>query len=212
MSDKSKIIFATTNQRKIEDLQHIIDELGLDMGILSLNDIGWDRGEIEEKGTTIQDNSLAKARAVFSFCKEKRIYFPIISDDSGLFVDVLGDEPGVHTARYADAEIAANPNLPSYQCIIKLIEKMRNTTNRHAKYKSYITLMTPDGKYFQELGESNGTIMSEIPKIIEKPFFYSIFVPDGFDVAFGQLRGDALKNTYRFESLRKAIRRLATID
>ena len=69
MSDKSRIIFATTNQRKIEDLQHIIDELGLDMGILSLNDIGWNRGGIEEKGTTIQDNSLAKARAAFSFCK-----------------------------------------------------------------------------------------------------------------------------------------------
>ena len=211
MLDKSKIIFATTNQRKIEDLQHIIDELGPDMGILNLNDIGWDRGEIEEKGTTIQDNSLAKARVVSSFCKEKQIHFPIISDDSSLFVDILGDEPGVYTARYADAEIAANPNLPSYQCIIKLIEKMHNTTDRHAKYRSCITVMTPDGEYFQEQGESNGTIMSEVPKIIEKPFFYSIFVPDGFDVAFGQLRGDALKHTYRYESLRKAIRHLAAI-
>lgn len=59
-----KLIFGTTNKRKVEDLQNIINEMNLDIQVVSMKDIGWDRGEIEENGSTIEDNSLIKAQAI----------------------------------------------------------------------------------------------------------------------------------------------------
>ena len=117
-----KLIFGTTNERKVEDLQNIINELSLDIEVLSMSDIGWDRGEIDENGSTIEENSLIKAQSIFEFCKDNNIEFPIMTDDAGLFVEVLGDEPGIYTARYADDEIALDSNLPKYQCVLKLLE------------------------------------------------------------------------------------------
>ena len=61
------LIFGTTNKSKVEDLQNIINEMNLDIQVVSMEDIGWDRGEIEENGSTIEDNSLIKAQAILSF-------------------------------------------------------------------------------------------------------------------------------------------------
>ena len=127
-----KIIFGTTNKRKVEDLQNTINKMNLDIQVLSMADIGWDRGEIEENGSTIEENSLIKAKSILSFCKEHNIDYPIMTDDAGLFVDALNGEPGVYTARYADDEIALNPELPKYQCVIKLLRKLNNENNRNA--------------------------------------------------------------------------------
>lgn len=124
-----QIIFGTTNQRKIEDLQSVINDMNLDLEVLSMKDIDWDRGEIEEIGSTIEENSLIKAKAILSFCKEHNLKNLIITDDAGLFVDALNGEPGVYTARYADDELLLNPNLPKYQCIIKLLNKLNGKKN-----------------------------------------------------------------------------------
>ena len=118
-----KLIFGTTSKRKIEDLQNIINEMNLDIQAISLEDIGWDRGEIEENGATIEENSLIKARAVLDFCKDNNIQLPIMTDDAGLFVDVLNGEPGIYTSRYADDEILLDSTLPKYQCVVKLQRK-----------------------------------------------------------------------------------------
>ena len=66
-----KIIFGTTSKRKAEDLQNIINNMQLDIEVLSMEDIGWDRGEIEEIGSTIEENSLIKAQAIYSFCNNQ---------------------------------------------------------------------------------------------------------------------------------------------
>ena len=55
------LIFGTTSKRKVEDLQNIIHEMNLDIQVLSMEDIGWNRGEIDENGSTIEENSLIKA-------------------------------------------------------------------------------------------------------------------------------------------------------
>ena len=68
-----KLIFGTTNKRKTEDLQNIINEMNLDIEVISMEDIGWDRGEIDENGRTIEENSLIKAQAILSFCQEHDI-------------------------------------------------------------------------------------------------------------------------------------------
>ena len=63
------LIFGTTNKRKVEDLQNIINEMNLDIQVLSMEEIGWNRGEIEETGFTIEENSLIKATAIYLFAK-----------------------------------------------------------------------------------------------------------------------------------------------
>ncbi len=80
--------------------------MNLGIEVVSMEDIGWDRGEIEENGSTIEENSLIKAQTIQSFCQNHDINYPIMTDDAGLFVDALNGEPGIYTARYADDEIA----------------------------------------------------------------------------------------------------------
>lgn len=202
-----KLIFGTTNNRKVEDLQNIIDQMKLDIEVVSMKDIGWDRGEIEEDGLTIEENSLIKANAILSFCIDHGINYPILSDDSGLFVDALNGEPGIYTARYADDELEKDKTLPDYQCVIKLLRKMNGEQNRRAKYRCCVTCMNNDGTYFQEFGESNGVITNEINGELKKPYFYSVFILDGTDVVFSELNSEQLSDTYRYSAIKRTLKR-----
>lgn len=202
-----KLIFGTTNKRKVEDLQNIINEMNLDIEVISMEDIGWDRGEIDENGSTIEENSLIKAQAILSFCHDHNIDYPIMTDDAGLFVDALNGEPGIYTARYADDELALDSSLPKYQCVIKLLRKMNDENNRKAKYRCCVTSMMPNGDYHQEIGESEGTIANEIIGELKKPYFYSVFILNGTTVAFNELKGEELDNTYRYNAIRKSLKR-----
>ena len=201
-----KLIFGTTSTRKKEDLQNTINKMNLDIEVLSMEDIGWDRGEIEENGTTIEENSLIKAQAILSFCKDHNINYPIMADDAGLFVDELNGEPGIYTARYADDELAIDPKLPKYQCVVKLLRKLNDGNNRNATYRCCVTTMMPNGEYHQELGESEGTIAEEIIGDLTKPYFYSVFILNGTNVAFNNLKTEELDNTYRYKALKKALK------
>ena len=203
-----KLIFGTTSKRKVEDLQNIINEMNLDIEVISMEDIGWDRGEIDEDGSTIEENSLIKAQAILSFCKEHNINYSIMTDDAGIFVDALNGEPGIYTARYADDELEKDPSLPKHQNIIKVLRKMDGISNREAKYRCCVTVMSPSGNYYQEIGESIGRIAEDIIGEITAPYFYSIFILNGTNVAFNELKGDELKNTYRYIALRKSLKRL----
>ena len=120
-----KIVFGTTNKRKVEDLQNLINSLKLNIEILGMNDIGWDRGEIEENGTTINENSLIKANAIHSFCQEKNIPYPIITDNAGLFCNALDGKPGVLTARYAEEELKTNPRITKVSVCNKIIKRIK---------------------------------------------------------------------------------------
>ena len=202
-----KLIFGTTSKRKVEDLQNIINEMNLDIEVVSMEDIGWDRGEIDENGSTIEENSLIKAQAILSFCKDNNLEDPIMTDDAGLFVDALNGEPGIYTARYADDEIALDSSLPKYQCVVKLLRKMNGEQNRKAKYRCCVTTMMPNGEYNQEIGESVGTIANEIIGELKKPYFYSVFILNGTNVAFNELKGKELDDTYRYNALRKSLKR-----
>ena len=203
-----KLIFGTTNKRKVEDLQNVINEMNFDIEVIGMKDIGWDRGEIEENGSTIEENSLIKAQAILSFCNEHNIEYPIITDDSGLFIDILNGEPGIYTARYADDELNLNPNLPKHQCVIKLLKKLTGEVNRNAKYRCCVTSMLPNGMYYQEFGESEGKIAEDIIGKIAPPYFYSVFVLTGTKVAFNCLDEEQLRNTYRHNALRKSLKKL----
>lgn len=201
-----RVIFATTNNRKLEDLNTIIAENNLNLEVLSLSDIGWDRGEIEETGSTIYENSLIKAKAVLDFCKQANINYPIMTDDGGLFVTALNGEPGIYTARYADFELSQNKELPKHYALIKMLDNMANQTNRECEYRCAITIMFNDGTYRQFDGATKGLIDTKINEPIKKPYFYSLFIDENTLIPFNQLSVEQLKNTYRYTTLTKALR------
>ena len=202
-----KLIFGTTNKRKTEDLQNIINEMNLDIEVISMEDVGWDRGEIDENGKTIEENSLIKAQAILSFCVDNNINYPIMTDDAGLFVEALNGEPGIYTGRYADDELSLDSSLPKHQCVIKLLRKMNGENNRKAKYRCCVTTMMPNGEYHQEISESEGAIADEIIGELKKPYFYSVFILKGTSVAFNELKGEELDDTYRYNAIRKSLKR-----
>lgn len=203
-----KVIFGTTNKRKIEDLLNIITNNNLDIEVLTLEDINWDEGEIEENGNSLEENSLIKAKAIYNFCLNHNLSYPIITDDSGLFVESLNGEPGVYTARYADKELSQDKNLPKYECVNKLLRNLKGITNRKAYYKCVVTCMYPDGSYFQNEGISSGEITEEITEPIKKPYFYSVFKLLESDKTFNLLDEEELNDTYRYQALRKVLTRV----
>ena len=203
-----KIIFGTTNARKVEDLEFIIQKYNLDLEVLTLADICWDRGEIEENGQTLEENSLIKARAIYDYCKDNNITYPIITDDAGLFVDSLNGEPGIYTAHYADAEIKNNPSLPRYECVNKLLRKLDGAKDRGAEYRCVVTCMDCNGDYFQTFGISKGNIAEEIVPPLVKPYFYSVFILLDKGETFNLIPKEELCETYRYKALKKALKRI----
>ena len=83
-----KIIYATTNEGKKNQVQEFLDYNNYDVEMITLNDIGFDE-EIEENGKTLEENSLIKAKAVKKFCDKNNIEEIIVADDAGLMVDAL---------------------------------------------------------------------------------------------------------------------------
>lgn len=205
-----KVVFGTTNNRKLEDLQNIVKKYNLDMEVLSLSDIGWDLGEIEENGETIEENSLIKAKAIYSFCAKHNIDCSIMTDDAGLFVEALNGKPGVYTARFADDELAVDSSLPKHQCLYKLLRLLNGEQNRKAEYRCAVTLMDSNGKYKQIVESSKGFIDTKINEPIKKPYFYSLFVDAETKKPFNTLTSEELANTYRYKALTKAF--LSTVN
>lgn len=200
-----KIIFGTTNKRKIEDLKNIIQQAKLELEVLTLDDIGYTE-EIEENGQTLEENSLIKASAIYDFCKKKGINIPVLTDDAGLFVNSLNGEPGIFTARYADAERKQDPTLPKYECVNKLLRNLKDQEDRTAEYRCAVTYMYPNGEYFQKLAASKGRIIDNLEEEpVKKPYFYYVFALDGTDKPFIQLTEQELQQTYRYKALEATI-------
>lgn len=190
-----KIVFATNNNNKLKEIREI---LGSDFEILSLSDIGCHE-EIPETGSTIEANAHQKA----AYVAEKYDH-DCFADDTGLEVEALGGEPGVHSARYAegtDHDSEAN--------MAKLLLKLGNNNNRRARFRTCISLIQKggDGKYHevQFEGEVRGTIATE--KHGSEGFGYDpLFVPDGYDKSFAEL-GEDVKNKISHRA--RAVKKLA---
>ncbi len=200
-----KIVFGTTNERKVEDFQKVVQLLGYKIEVLTLSQIGWNLGEIEETGSTLEENSNIKAEAIYQFLKKKNLNIPVFTDDGGLFVEALEGRPGVYTARYGDTELKKDPTLPKYVGVEKLLKEMEQETNRTAYYRSVVTCICPDGTQFQEKGETKGEIARKMEEPFTKPYFYTVFSYQGKN--FRELSLEELKTTYRFQAIEKALRK-----
>ena len=170
-----KIIAATKNKGKMAELDAILKDY--DIQLLSWDDAGLGDLEIEETGTTCEENSYIKAKAICDMTG-----LAALADDTGLFVDALGGEPGINSARYAGehGNDAANR--------AKLLEKLQGVPfeERTAKFVTVITVVYPDGRVLAARGECPGHITEE--ELGERGFGYdSLFVPEGHEETFAQL-------------------------
>lgn len=86
---------------------------------------------------------------------------------------------------------------------------MHGSTNRRAVYRTVATYMFPNGAYFQEEGESYGMIVEKIIEPVKKPYFYSVFCLEGYHKTFNQMTKEELKDTYRYQTMRKVLTKIA---
>ncbi len=142
-----RYIVATHNMKKLKELSRILEPLGIEA--VTDRDFGLSITEVEETGTTFEENAYLKAA---SACKESGL--PAIADDSGLCVDALDGAPGLYSARFA-GEGASDADK-----IKKLLDAMAEVPakERTARFVSAICCVFPDGKTLYARGECEGVI------------------------------------------------------
>ena len=126
-----KIILASNNKGKLREMRELLAELGIE--VLSQREAGFDI-EVEETGTTFEENSYLKASAITALSG-----LPAVADDSGLMVDHLGGEPGVYSARYTGNH--EDSDIDRYMYLLK---KMEGVTDRRAKFVSALCCTFPN--------------------------------------------------------------------
>lgn len=140
-----RFVLATRNPHKVEEMTAILG------GVLPQAEIvvGPDWPEVDETGTTLEDNARLKARAVAAATG-----LPALADDTGLEVDALGGAPGVHAARFAGAgaDHAANREL--------LLRRLEGVDDRRARFRTVVILAHPDGTEVVGEGVLEGAITS----------------------------------------------------
>ncbi len=164
-----KLIFATSNPHKLEEIRDILSEYT----ILGLEDAGIIE-EIQETGTTLEENAIIKAQYLFDKSGK-----PSFAEDTGLEVFALDGAPGVHTARYAGDERDPNKNMDL------LLQNLMDKADRTARFRTVIAYISNQGRELFE-GIVTGTIAYEKSGI--GGFGYDpVFIPDGYDKSFASL-------------------------
>ncbi len=172
-----KIVFATNNAHKLEELRDIL--LGK-YQVLGLSDIGF-YDDIPETGSTLAENATIKSRHIFDCFN-----IDCLSDDTGLEVDALDGRPGVYSARFA------GENSSYAQNVDKLLHEMKTIANRTARFKTVISLIL-SGTEYQFEGRVEGVITKE--RHGEKGFGYDpVFLPHGYTESFAEMPA-TLKNS-----------------
>ena len=145
-----RVVLASKNKHKLVEISQITEKFGIELVLQSELGIGID---VEETGTTFEQNSLLKAEAVM-----RATGLPALADDSGIAVDALNGEPGVYSARYGFDE-----SLDDWGRLELLLKNTEHVPNgqRQAKFVCVISFVTPDGKVIQARGEIHGELTRE---------------------------------------------------
>ena len=177
------LIFASANPNKIREVREMLNGL---YEVKGLHDIGCTE-DIPETADTIEGNALLKARYV-----KERYGYDCFSEDTGLEVEALGGQPGVHTARYAGPQRSAEDNIQL------LISSLSGKENRRARFRTIIALVA-DGRETLLEGICPGSIATE--KRGTGGFGYDpVFIPEGYEQSFAEL-GDEVKNQISHRAL-----------
>ena len=145
-----KVVLASKNPHKLAEISQITKRFHMELVLES--DLGIDI-DVEETGTTFEENSFLKANAVM-----KATGLPALADDSGIAVDALNGEPGIYSARYG-----FDDSLDDAGRVRLLLKNMEQVPDgqRQAQFVCVITLVTPDGKTIQARGEVHGEVLRE---------------------------------------------------
>ena len=164
------LIFATSNQNKVLEIQKILPKK---FNIKSLKDLNYFE-DVPENETTIEGNAIFKAKYIY-----EKFNINVFADDTGLEVEALNGEPGVHSARYAGTTKNSEKNIK------KLLKNLKNIKNRNARFKTVIALIM-DNKLHTFSGIVEGYILDS-PKGNNGFGYDPIFCPNGFDKSFAEL-------------------------
>ena len=145
-----KVVLASKNRHKLEEISKITEQF--DIELVLQNELGIDI-DVEETGTTFEENSFLKADAVM-----KASGLPALADDSGIAVDALNGEPGVYSARYG-----FDDSLDDWGRLELLLKNTEHVPDgqRQAQFVCVITMVTPEGLTIQARGEIHGELTRE---------------------------------------------------
>lgn len=146
-----KVVLASKNKHKLIEIEQITRKF--DMELVLQSELGVDI-DVEETGTTFEENSFLKANAVM-----QATGLPALADDSGIAVDALNGEPGIYSARYG-----FDDTLDDRGRVNLLLKNTQSVPDgqRQAKFVCVITLVNPDGTVIQARGEVHGELLREV--------------------------------------------------
>lgn len=171
--EKKRIILSTGSKNKVKEIKAILDDL--DFEIIDKNEAGYPDIDVEENGDTLEENSKLKAMGIWELSGGI-----VLADDTGLFVDALDGDPGVHSARYSGEKASDKDNRD------KLLKNLEGVEDRKARFRTVVTIIDEKGKVTAVEGISEGVITKE--ERGTSGFGYdSIFLPVGYDKTFGEL-------------------------
>ena len=143
-----RVVLASKNKHKLEEISQITQKFGIELVLQS--ELGVDI-DVEENGTTFEENSFIKAEAVM-----KATGLPALADDSGIAVDALNGEPGIYSARYGFDE-----SLDDWGRLLLLLKNTEHVPDgqRQTQFVCVITMVTPDAQVIQARGEIHGELL-----------------------------------------------------
>ena len=145
-----KVVLASKNPHKLVEIKQITDQFGFELILQS--ELGIDI-DVEETGTTFEENSLLKARTIM-----QATGLPALADDSGIAVDALNGEPGIYSARYGFDD--SLDDWGRLQLLLKNTEHVPDG-QRQAQFVCVISFITPEGQVIQARGEIHGELLRE---------------------------------------------------
>jgi len=175
-----RLLIATHNGGKLKEFQDLFAPFGLEL--VSAADLGLP--EPEETGTTFVENARLKAHAAATGAN-----MMALADDSGLCVDALGGKPGIHTARWSGPDRDFNVGMKRVEDALQAANATM-PSNRRASFNATLCLALPDGEDIIFEGNAKGTLVW--PPRGDLGFGYDpVFMPDGFDITFGEMPAEA---------------------
>ena len=143
-----KVVLASKNKHKLVEISKITEKFGIELILQS--ELGIDI-DVEETGTTFEENSYIKAEA-----EMRASGLPALADDSGIAVDALDGEPGIYSARYG-----FDDSLDDWGRLLLLLKNTEHVPDgqRQAQFVCVITMVTPDGQTIQARGEIHGELL-----------------------------------------------------
>lgn len=145
-----KVVLASKNAHKLKEISKITEKF--DMELVLESQLGVDI-DVEETGSTFEENSFIKAEAVM-----KATGLPALADDSGIAVDALNGEPGIYSVRYGFDQ--SLDDWGRLELLLKNTEQVPDSS-RQAQFVCVITLVTPEGQVIQARGEAHGELLRQ---------------------------------------------------